>query len=176
MLTAAVSIALSAAGVAVAGLRAYRRRFLSATRWFAVALLPVGLYLTGLFPVARTIGDELADWATKLVLDPRVWTGIVLLAVSAGLLVTTRWVGRRGAVTGGSGARPAAGPAPARPAVAPAAEPAPQRTREAAQAKPAEQAAAGKAGKAGKGGKGGKGGDGLDEFADIEEILRRRGI
>ncbi len=178
VLTAAVSIALTAAGVAVAGLRAYRRRFLSATRWFAVALLPLGLYLTGLFPVARTIGDEIADWATKLVLDPRVWTGIVLLAVSAGLLVTTRRLGRRGAVTGGSDSPPAAGPAPARPAVAPAtgapaAEPAPKRAREAARAEPA---APGRTGKAGKAGKVGKGGDGLDEFADIEEILRRRGI
>ncbi|MFE2178625.1 hypothetical protein, partial [Kitasatospora sp. NPDC059462] len=117
MLTAAAAFALTAAGVAVAGLRAYRRRFLSATRWFAVALLPAGLYLTGLFPVARTIGDEIADWAVKLVFDPRVWTGIVLLAVSVGLLVTTRWVGRRGAVTEGrEAATPAAGPAPARPA------------------------------------------------------------
>ncbi|MFE2111099.1 hypothetical protein ACFXAF_35245, partial [Kitasatospora sp. NPDC059463] len=115
MLTAAAAFALTAAGVAVAGLRAYRRRFLSATRWFAVALLPAGLYLTGLFPVARTIGDEIADWAVKLVFDPRVWTGIVLLAVSVGLLVTTRWVGRRGAVTEGrEAATPAAGPPPAR--------------------------------------------------------------
>ncbi|MER5354932.1 hypothetical protein ABT093_31960 [Kitasatospora sp. NPDC002551] len=162
MLTGAVAFVLTAAGVAVAGLRAYRRRFLSATRWFAVALLPAGLYLTGLFPVARTIGDEIADWAVKLVFDPRVWTGIVLLAVSAGLLVTTRWVGRRGAVTEGrEGATPAAGPAPARPAVAPAA--------------PEGAGKAEKAEKAGKAGKG-KGDDGLGEFADIEEILRRRGI
>ncbi|WP_380284200.1 hypothetical protein [Kitasatospora purpeofusca] len=164
MLTAAVAFTLTAAGTAVAGLRAYRRRFLSATRWFAVALLPAGLYLTGLFPVARTIGDEIADWAVKLVLDPRVWTGIVLLAISAGLLVTTRWVGRRGAVTEGrEGAAPAAGPAPARPAVAPAAAPA---------AQPAPQRA-----EKAKGTGRGKGDDGLGgEFADIEEILRRRGI
>ncbi|CAN3979645.1 hypothetical protein [Kitasatospora purpeofusca] len=179
MLTAAVSVALTAAGVAVAGLRAYRRRFLSATRWFAVALLPLGLYLTGLFPVARTIGDELADWATKLVLDPRVWTGIVLLGVSAGLLAATRWAGRRGAVAGGSESRPAAaGPAPARPAVAPAAGtpaagPAPKRAEEAAGA---ERGRAGKAGKPGKAAKAGKSDSGLDEFADIEEILRRRGL
>ncbi|MFF2658737.1 hypothetical protein ACFVUH_15375 [Kitasatospora sp. NPDC058032] len=162
MLTAAVAFALTAGGVAVAGLRAYRRRFLSATRWFAVALLPAGLYLTGLFPVARTIGDEIADWAVKLVFDPRVWTGIVLLAVSAGLLVTTRWVGRRGAVTEGrESAAPAAGPAPVRPAVAPAGQ--------GAQAEPKRAEKAKSAGK-------GKGDDGLGEFADIEEILRRRGI
>ncbi|MFE7561816.1 hypothetical protein [Kitasatospora sp. NPDC057500] len=163
MLTAAVAFALTAGGVAVAGLRAYRRRFLSATRWFAVALLPAGLYLTGLFPVARTIGDEIADWAVKLVFDPRVWTGIVLLAVSAGLLVTTRWAGRRGAETEGRETAPAAGPAPARPAVAPAAQAAPKRAEKAARAGQ------------GKGGQG-KGDDGLGEFADIEEILRRRGI
>ncbi|GAA1384885.1 hypothetical protein GCM10009639_06840 [Kitasatospora putterlickiae] len=168
MLTATFAFALTAAGVAVAGLRAYRRRFLSATRWFAVALLPAGLYLTGLFPVARTIGDEIADWAVKLVFDPRVWTGIVLLAVSAGLLVTTRWMGRRGAVTEGrkatapaTPATPAAGPAPARPAVAPS-------TGAPSTGAPSARTTPKRAGK-------GKG-DGLDEFADIEEILRRRGI
>lgn len=161
VLTAAVSFALTAGGVAVAGLRAYGRRFLSATRWFAVALLPAGLHLTGLFPVARTIGTELADWATKLVFDPRVWTGIVLLAVSVGLLVTTRWVGRRG--VDAAGARPeATGPAPARPAVtgAPAQPPA-----------GAPRSGATKPPKAGKRDEGPG-----DDFADIEEILRRRGI
>ncbi|MEV6978180.1 hypothetical protein [Kitasatospora sp. NPDC093806] len=163
MLTAAVSFALTAAGLAVAGLRARRRRLRSATRWLAVALLPAGLYLTGLFPVARTIGGELADWATKLVFDPRVWTGIVLLAVSAGLLVATRWAGRRGAVTDG-GTRPAAtGPGPARPALSgtPGAAQAPKPAKDAKPAGPAKK---------------GKSDDGLGDFADIEEILRRRGI
>ncbi|MFJ5118863.1 hypothetical protein [Kitasatospora sp. NPDC088548] len=155
MLTAAVSFLLTAAGVAVAGLRAYRRRFLSATRWFAVALLPAGLYLTGLFPVARTIGHEFADWAAKLVFDPRVWTGIALLAVSAGLLLATRWVGRRAVEA--SGTHPAAtGPAPARPAVTAASD---QGKTAAPKAKPAR-----------------KRDDGLGDFDDIEEILRRRGI
>lgn len=153
MLSAAISFVLTAGGVAFAGLRAYRRRFLSATRWFAVALLPAGLYLTGLFPLASTIGREFADWATKLVFDPRVWTGIALLGVSAVLLVTTRWVGRRGgaAVEGAAERQAAAGPAPERPAVAPT----PRAPR-----KPAS----------------GKSDDGLGDFADIEEILRRRGI
>ncbi|MGW7449653.1 hypothetical protein [Kitasatospora sp. NPDC054795] len=153
MLSAAISFVLTAGGVAFAGLRAYRRRFLSATRWFAVALLPAGLYLTGLFPLASTIGREFADWATKLVLDPRVWTGIALLGVSAVLLVTTRWVGRRGgAAVESAPERPAAaGPAPERPAVAPTPR---------APKKPAA----------------GKREDGLGDFADIEEILRKRGI
>ncbi|MFG3226275.1 hypothetical protein ACGF07_16015 [Kitasatospora sp. NPDC048194] len=154
MLTAAISFLLTAAGVAVAGLRARRRRFRSATRWFAVALLPAGLYLTGLFPLAATIGREFADWAAKLVFDPRVWTGIALLGASAVLLVATRWVGRRGAVEGAAERPAAAGPAPERPAVAP-----PPRTP----GKPGKPAA-------------GKRDDGLGDFADIEEILRKRGI
>lgn len=151
MLSAAISFMLTAGGVAVAGLRAYKRRFLSATRWFAVALVPAGLYLTGLFPLASTIGRAFTDWAAKLVFDPRVWTGIVLLAVSAVLLVTTRWVGRRGVVEAPRERPAAAGPAPERPAVAPAPK---------APKKPA----------------GGKRDDGLGDFADIEEILRKRGI
>ncbi|MFJ9842706.1 hypothetical protein ACIRYZ_19930 [Kitasatospora sp. NPDC101155] len=151
MLTAAISFLLTAGAVAVAGLRAWRRRFRSATRWFAVALLPAGLYLTGLFPLAATIGREFADWAAKLVFDPRVWTGVVLLGISAVLLVTTRWVGRRGAVEGAPERPAAAGPAPERPAVAPASK---------APKKPAT----------------GKRDDGLGDFADIEEILRKRGI
>ncbi|MFE2726182.1 hypothetical protein [Kitasatospora sp. NPDC059327] len=157
MLTAAVSFVLTAGGVAVAGLRAYRRRYLSAIRWFAVALLPAGLYLTGLFPVARTIGSEFADWATKLVFDPRVWTGIVLLAVSAALLVATRWAGRRRAVDATGDGRAVTGPAAGRAAVtgAPVAPGA------------ADRKSAPKAGGQD---------DGLGDFSDIEEILRRRGI
>ncbi|MEE1785508.1 hypothetical protein PUR71_21740 [Streptomyces sp. SP17BM10] len=155
MLSAAVSFALTAAGLGVAGLRAHRRRFLSATRWFAVALLPAGLYLTGLFPVARTIADEFGTWATELVFDPRVWTGIVLLGISVALLLTTRFVGRRGAVEEPQ-ARPAAGRAPERPAVEPA-------QPRAAQSAPKKAA-------------GRKQDDGLGDFADIEEILRKRGI
>ncbi|MDQ0312027.1 hypothetical protein J2S46_006583 [Kitasatospora herbaricolor] len=144
----------------MAGLTAYRRRYLAATRWFAVALLPAGLYLTGLFPVARTIGGEIADWATQLVLDPRVWIGIGLLALSTVLLIGSGRVShrRRKAAAPASGA-PAAGGAPSRPAVsgsrAPAAgsAKAPGRPKQAA---PAD--------------------DGLGDFADIEEILRKRGI
>ncbi|MFB7616613.1 hypothetical protein [Kitasatospora sp. NPDC056181] len=175
MLTAAAAFVLTAGGVAVAGLRAYRRRFLSATRWFAVALLPAGLYLSGLFPVARTIGSKLADWATGLVFDPRVWTGIALLAVSAGLLVGTRWAGRRSAVGAGESRPQAAGPAPARPAVAGApAQPSAGAARPAGAANPA---GAQKPARPAKPPKAGKRDDGLgDDFADIEEILRRRGI
>ncbi|MFJ4187982.1 hypothetical protein [Kitasatospora sp. NPDC089509] len=153
MLTAAISFLLTAGGVAVAGLRAWRRRFRSATRWFAVALLPAGLYLTGLFPLATKIGRAFGDWAAKLVFDPRVWTGIALLGVSAALLLATRWMDRRGAVEATPERPSAAGPAPERPAVAQAPK---------APGKPQKQT--------------GKRDDGLGDFSDIEEILRKRGI
>ncbi|MFB7908546.1 hypothetical protein ACFXPX_37710 [Kitasatospora sp. NPDC059146] len=160
MLTAAISFLLTAGGVAVAGLRARRRRFRSATRWFAVALLPAGLYLTGLFPLASTIGREFADWAAKLVFDPRVWTGLVLLGVSAALLFASRWPGRRGEVESSAERPAAAGAAPERPAVAQAPK-APKASR--------DPKASGKP-------QAGKRDDGLGDFADIEEILRKRGI
>ncbi|MCX5209246.1 hypothetical protein OG689_08090 [Kitasatospora sp. NBC_00240] len=161
MLTAAAAFTLTAAGVAVAGLTAYRRRYLAATRWFAVALLPAGLYLTGLFPVARTIGGEIADWATQLVFDPRVWIGIALLALSTGLLLGSRGVARRRlkASATASGAPAAAGVAPARPAVTGARPP-----------------VGGTAKAPGRPGTAASADDGLGDFADIEEILRKRGI
>lgn len=156
MLTAAVCFALTAGGVAVAGVRAHRRRYLSAARWFAVALLPAGFYLTGLLSLFRTIGGEFADWVTGLVFDPRVWVGLVLLAVSAGVLAATRRVGRRRVEDAGRGPA-AAGAAPGRPAVTGAPQPT-----------------------TGRGATGGRGGrradDDAGEFADVEEILRRRGI
>ncbi|WP_329499774.1 hypothetical protein [Kitasatospora herbaricolor] len=160
MLTAAVAFTLTAAGVAVAGLTAYRRRYLAATRWFAVALLPAGLYLTGLFPVARTIGGEIADWATRLVLDPRVWIGIALLALSTALLIGSGRVSRRRlkASAPASGA-PAAGAAPSRPAVT-----------------GARPSAGGSAKAPGRPKQAASADDGLGDFADIEEILRKRGI
>ncbi|MET9615754.1 hypothetical protein [Kitasatospora indigofera] len=158
MLTAAVAFTLTAAGVAVAGLTAYRRRYLAATRWFAVALLPAGLYLTGLFPVARTIGGEIADWATQLVFDPRVWIGIALLALSAALLLGSRRVARR-RLKAAAPASGAAGAGPARPAVTGARPPAGGSAK--APGRPEQAASAD---------------DGLGDFADIEEILRKRGI
>ncbi|MFC9327696.1 hypothetical protein [Kitasatospora sp. NPDC057015] len=154
MLTAAVAYGLSAAGLVVAGLAVHRRRYLSATRWFAVALLPAGLYLTGLYPVARTIGQEIADWATALVFDPRVWTGIVLLVVSAVLLLGCHRVARRRLGEERGAARPAApGAGPERPAVTGARPPASRGPKATGGAD-----------------------DGLGDFADVEEILRKRGI
>ncbi|GAA2712534.1 MULTISPECIES: hypothetical protein [Streptomyces] len=103
MLTSTVCAAISAAGLGIALLTAYRRRFLAATRIAAWALIPIGLVLTGI-----------TDWLTDLVLKPTVWAGFGILALSAALFAISRAAGRRRsrrAVT--AGAQP--------PAVAPAA-------------------------------------------------------
>ncbi|GAA1990478.1 hypothetical protein [Kitasatospora viridis] len=119
MLTGAVCYALTAAGLVLAGLHGWRRRWRTATRWAGVALLPAGLYLTGLIPVGTTIGRALGNWAARLVLDPGVWTGIALLGLAALLLAITG-VGRKPKAGGGEQqSAPAAPAAQSRPAVAP---------------------------------------------------------
>ncbi|WP_377268288.1 hypothetical protein [Peterkaempfera sp. SMS 1(5)a] len=177
MTSEVVCYALTAAGLVIALLTVLRRRFVAATRWTAAALLPAGAYLAGLVPAVQRIGHALADWATALVLDPRVWTGLGLLALSLVLFAAARIAARRRA------GRPAAAAQPSRavdvrapqPPVAPAAgidapalggRPAP------AAGGPGPAAAP----KPKPGARGGTGGDDLGDFSEIEEILRRRGI
>ncbi|GAA2481304.1 hypothetical protein GCM10010406_17000 [Streptomyces thermolineatus] len=160
MLTSTVCVALSAAGLVVALLTAWRRRFSAAARIAAVALLPVGLYLTGLVTVAGRIVSALGRWAADLVLDPGVWAGFAVLAASA-LLYAAGRVGRRRTVRRTAGER-GAGAVTAAPGASaqalgrgtsPAAESAPKPGRKAP-----------------------KDDDPLAGFEEIEEILRRRGI
>jgi hypothetical protein len=170
MLTTTFCAALSAAGLAIAVLTAYRRRYLRATRIAAVALLPVGLAMAGLVTLGRKIGTAVGDWAADLVFKPSVWTGFAVLACSAGLYGITRLFAGRG---GGRATDRAAEPAGVSGAGA-----------DAPAALGAGRTSGGADGGAGRGaGRGagkpkrGRGGDsGLSGFEDVEEILRRRGI
>ncbi|MFI1964806.1 hypothetical protein ACH429_11950 [Streptomyces pathocidini] len=154
MLTTTVCVALSAAGLAIAILTAYRRRYLRATRIAAFALIPVGLAMAGLATLGGRIGRAVGDWAADLVFRPTVWAGFAVLALSVVLFTMTRLVGRR---TRTSREAPAA---ESRPAVAPTASApslGPGRKREEPKRK---------AGKS----------DGLEDFEDIEAILKKHGI
>jgi hypothetical protein len=155
MLTTTLCAALTLAGLAVAVLTAYRRRYLAATRTAALALLPLGLAMAGLVTLGRRIGTAVGDWAADLVFKPSVWTGFAVLACSALLYGVTRLFSRRKPrgerVDGGAGG--------SAPAVAPGA------------ATPAITAGRG-AGKR----RAGSSDSGLSDFADVEEILKRRGI
>lgn len=148
MLTTTLCAALSAGGLAIAMLTAYRRRFLAATRIAAVSLVPVGLAMTGLVTLGRKVGTATGHWAADLVFKPTVWMGFGVLAVAALLYGATRLISAR--LPEGEDRAPAMVPGASTPAI-PAGRPA-----------AAER-------------KGGSN-SGLSEFADVEEILKRRGI
>ncbi|MBF9068630.1 hypothetical protein [Streptacidiphilus fuscans] len=157
-MTGIICMALSAVGVVLAVLTATRGRFRSGIRWLAVALIPTGLWLTGLITVFRQIGHSLASWATHLVFDPRVWVGVVMLGMAVVLLFSTGWRLRRGKAKGtGASSVAAKQSAPAATAGRPAGG---------NQALPAKSS----------GKSGASTGTDLGDFSDIEEILKRRGI
>ncbi|MBY8879847.1 hypothetical protein [Actinacidiphila acidipaludis] len=158
MLTTALCVALTVAGLAVAAQTAHRRRFPRATRIAALSLLPVGLAMAGLITLGRRIGTAVADWAADLVFKPTVWVGFGVIVCSVLLYGTTRlFSGRGGGEETAGGAGAGGGPA----------------------AVPAAGAGAGTAAITqgrGQGGRRKSGDSGLSEFADVEEILKRRGI
>lgn len=159
MLTDTVCVALSAGGLAIALLTAYRKRFLAATRIAAYALIPVGLAMTGIL-----------DWLTDLVFDPSVWLGFALLGLSWLLFTVSRAVERRrtAALEGTAGDALAGRAAPR---LGAARAPGGGRGREG-------QAAGGSAGsgKSGRRGTGARKGAGEDDFSDVEAILKKYGI
>jgi hypothetical protein len=91
MLAETICSAVSAAGLGIAAVAAYRRRFLAATRMVAYSLVPAGLVLTG--------GVE---WVVDTAFSPSAWFGFGLLGAAWLLLMTTRVVERR---RGGAGTR-----------------------------------------------------------------------
>ncbi|WP_369201431.1 hypothetical protein [Streptomyces sp. PU-14G] len=97
MLTTTVCAALSAAGLAIAFLTAWRRRFAAATRIAAVALVPVGLAMSGLVGLGGKIGRAFGGWAADLVLKPTVWAGFAVLACAVVLWVVARVASARSA-------------------------------------------------------------------------------
>ncbi|MET9960147.1 hypothetical protein ABZ128_14045 [Streptomyces sp. NPDC006326] len=109
MLAETICSAVSAAGLGLAAVTAYRRRFLAATRIAAYALVPVALVLTGV-----------VEWLSAVVFKPTVWIGFGLLGLAWLLFATTRAVERRGLAKGERPAKPVKG-RPAPQAVAPAA-------------------------------------------------------
>lgn len=158
MFTTTVCAALSAAGLAIALLTAYRRRFRRATKIAALSLVPVGLAMTGLVELGGKVGRATGDWATDLVFKPSVWGGFGVLAVAVVLWVSQRLVGERAK-------RKAGGGAPAAPAAPSASRPALGAGR-AGTSRGAAPATTGRTGS----------GAGDEDFSDIEAILKKHGI
>ncbi|MFF0743709.1 hypothetical protein ACFYVL_25280 [Streptomyces sp. NPDC004111] len=150
MLVETICSAVSAAGLGIAAITAYRKRFLTATRLAAYSLVPVGLVMTG------AVG-----WISGMVFKPVVWAGFGVLALAWLLFMTTRAVERRG---GGTRKERKAARAAQREAVAPAAS-APSLGAGAGAAPAAAPAPSAKPKKAAD-----------EDFSDIEAILKKHGI
>ncbi|TXS51385.1 hypothetical protein [Streptomyces sp. t39] len=146
MLAETMCSAVSAAGLGIAAVAAYRRRFLAATRIAAYSLVPVGLVLTGA-----------VQWAVDTAFSPSAWVGFGLLGGAWLLFMTTRIVERR---SGGARGKRKAAAAGGADTVAPAAS-APSLGAGRPAAGPRPQKAAG---------------TGADDFSDIEAILKKHGI
>ncbi|MFF6917392.1 hypothetical protein [Streptomyces sp. NPDC012466] len=146
MIAETVCSAVSAAGLGIAVITAYRKRYLAAVRIAAYALVPIGLVMTGV-----------VEWLADTAFSPTAWAGFGVLGVAWVLFMTTRAVERRRGGTRKE--RRAAARAADRPeAVAPVAS-APslgQGSRPATRPAPASR--------------------GEDDFSDIEAILKKHGI
>lgn len=146
MIAETVCSAVSAAGLGIAAVTAYRRRFLTAARIAAYSLVPIGLVMTGV-----------VEWAAGTAFSPIAWAGFGVLGGAWLLFVGTRAVERR---RGGRRDRGAAAAGAQPGAVAPQAS-APslgRSSRPAARPGPASRA------------------DAADDFSDIEAILKKHGI
>lgn len=154
MLAETICSAVSAAGLGIAAITAYRKRFLAATRIAAYALVPVGLVMTGVI-----------EWVSDIVFEPSVWIGFGLLAVAWLLFMITRAVERRGGSTrkerkaaraaSQGDALPAAASTPSLTSPGATARPQPQ---DRPKKKRQESAAPG------------------EDFSDIEAILKKHGL
>ncbi|MBD0419590.1 hypothetical protein AB0L35_12710 [Streptomyces sp. NPDC052309] len=149
MIAETVCSAVSAAGLGIAAITAYRRRFLAAARIAAYSLVPIGLVMTGI-----------VEWLADTAFSPTAWAGFGLLGVSWVLFMTTRAVERRRGGTRKQ--RKEARAAAEREAVAPPAS-APSLGSGARQtSRPSGKPAGRSAGE--------------DDFSDIEAILKKHGI
>jgi hypothetical protein len=149
MIAETVCSAVAAAGLGIAAVTAYRKRFLAATRIAAYSLVPLGLVMTGV-----------VDWLADTAFSPTAWAGFCVLGLSWVLFSTTRAVERR---RGGTRKERKAARGAQREAVAPAASapslgPAVRTPAERPAGKPRATESA------------------KDDFSDIEAILKKHGI
>ena len=151
MIAETVCAAVSAAGLGITAITAYRKRFLGATRIAAYSLVPLGLVMTGV-----------VEWLADTAFSPTAWAGFGVLGAAWFLFMTTRAVERR---RGGTGKERKEAKASRTEAIAPAAS-APslgQGARPAGRPAAAPRSA-------------GSGASGADDFSDIEAILKKHGI
>ena len=84
MIAETVCSAVAAAGLGIAVVTAYRKRYLTATRIAAYALVPLGLVMAGV-----------VEWLADTAFSPVAWAGFGVLCLSWLMFATTRTVERR---------------------------------------------------------------------------------
>ncbi|MFI9749649.1 hypothetical protein [Streptomyces collinus] len=84
MIAETVCSAVSAAGLGIAIVTAYRKRYLAAVRVAAYSLVPIGLVMTGV-----------VEWLADTAFSPTAWAGFGVLGLAWVLFMTTRAVERR---------------------------------------------------------------------------------
>jgi flagellar biosynthesis/type III secretory pathway M-ring protein FliF/YscJ len=151
MIAETICAAVSAAGLGIAAITAYRKRFLSATRIAAYSLIPIGLVMTGL-----------VKWLAHTAFSPVAWAGFVVLAAAWALFMITRAIERRSGMTRKE--RRAAAKESRRGA---AVEPAASAPSLPTASKPSAQVTAATQPKAAQK---------TEDFSDIEAILKKHGI
>lgn len=148
MIAETVCSAAAVAGLGIAVVTAYRKRYLSAARIAAYSLVPLGLVMTGII-----------EWLADTAFSPTAWAGFGVLGAAWALLATTRAVERRRGGTRKE--RKEAARAERSGAVAPTAS-APSLGQG---SRPASRPAAAPRTQGG-----------ADDFSDIEAILKKHGI
>ncbi|MFI1225203.1 MULTISPECIES: hypothetical protein [unclassified Streptomyces] len=157
MLAETICSAVSAAGLGIAAVTAYRKRFLTATRIAAYSLVPVGLVLTGV-----------VEWVAGIAFKPSVWLGFGVLGLSWLLFMTTRAIERRSGATRAerkaaraAGRNEAVAPAASAPSLGAGSTAGPSAAAAKPQPKPGKKQEAAAPG---------------EDFSDIEAILKKHGI
>lgn len=89
---AALVAALTVLGVVWTGVAFRRRGAGNGLRALGFTLLPAAAWLTGTLEMFTAVAHAVVDWATGLVLDPFVWTGIGLAGAAVLLLVASAWL------------------------------------------------------------------------------------
>ncbi|MFD3661446.1 hypothetical protein ACFWVF_12745 [Streptomyces sp. NPDC058659] len=84
MIAETICSAAAAAGLGIAAITAYRKRFLSAARIAAYSLVPLGLVMTGA-----------VEWLADTAFSPVAWAGFGVLGAAWLLFSSTRAIERR---------------------------------------------------------------------------------
>lgn len=145
-------VALSIGLVALAPWVWRHRGVADGLRWTAIAIIPAALVMSGMATMVGRIGLEIGRFVTSFAFSPVVWAGIALFGGAVGLELASRAMRARG-----MGARPPGDGAGAKGSIA-------GRRTGSAQIEPSRNT------------RGSRAAPVDDDMADIEELLRRRGI